>query len=188
MSPCIRLKRNSLNSATRDDDADMLIPDVNILIYAHRREDPDHEFHRFWLEELANGTEPFAMSTLVGSAFVRIVRHPGFRPRPTPLPQALSVIDSILRVPSCSVVPLGEHHWRSVRGLCETVNARGKLVADAQHAAVAMANGCTWVTRDTDFEHFRSAGLRVKLLTRNSVGEVSQDIDPTPSARECAFP
>ena len=142
----------------------MLMPDVNILVYAHRREDPDHEFYRSWLEGLANSNEPFAMSPLVGPAFVRIVTHPGFRPRPTPLPQALTVVDSILRVPSCSMVPLGEQHWRTVRALCEAVNARGKLVADAQHAAVAIANGCTWVTRDTDFEDFRPLGLRVKIL------------------------
>jgi toxin-antitoxin system PIN domain toxin len=142
----------------------MLMPDVNILVYAHRREDPDHDFYRKWLEDLVNGREPFAMSPLVGPAFVRIVTHPGFRPQPTPLPQALTVIDSILRVSSCSVLDLGGQHWGLVRALCEAVGGRGKLVADAQHAAVAIANGCTWVTRDADFEIFRPSGLRLKVL------------------------
>jgi predicted nucleic acid-binding protein len=76
----------------------------------------------------------------------------------------LSVVDSLLRVPSCSIVELGGQHWGLVRALCEAVHARGKLVADAQHAAVAIANGCTWVTRDTDFEDFHPLGLRLKIL------------------------
>jgi predicted nucleic acid-binding protein len=117
----------------------MLMPDVNILVYAHRREDPDHEFYRSWLEDLANINEPFAMSPLIGPAFVRIVTNPGFRPSPTPLPQAVAVVDSILRVPSCSVVPLGEHHWRTVRALCEAVNAR--LFGNAQQGLSMLGHG-----------------------------------------------
>jgi predicted nucleic acid-binding protein len=48
--------------------------------------------------------------------------------------------------------------------LCEAASARGKLVADAQHAAMALEHGCTWVTRDADFDGFRSSGLRVEIL------------------------
>ena len=42
--------------------------------------------------------------------------------------------------------------------------SQGKLVADAQHAAVALEHGCTLVTRDADFEVFRSTGLRLEIL------------------------
>ncbi|MYF03810.1 MAG: type II toxin-antitoxin system VapC family toxin, partial [Holophagales bacterium] len=42
--------------------------------------------------------------------------------------------------------------------LCRQADARGKLVADAQHAAVAMEHGCTIVSTDADFDRF--AGLR----------------------------
>ena len=73
----------------------MRMPDVNVLIYAHREENPDHPFYQNWLEDLINGPEPFALSPLVAVAFVRIVTHPSFSSSPTPLPQALSVIDSL---------------------------------------------------------------------------------------------
>jgi uncharacterized protein len=46
-----------------------------------------------------------------------------------------------------------------VADLCRATNATGKLVADAQHAALAMAEGCTWVTRDRDFGRFVPYGL-----------------------------
>ena len=53
----------------------------------------------------------------------------------------------------------------SNRGLCGGFNNNIiKLVADAQHAAIALEHGCTWVTRDADFEGFRGSGLRVELL------------------------
>ena len=142
----------------------MRMPDVNLLVYAHRREDPDHAFYRAWLENLANGREPFALSFLVAVAFVRVVTHPGFAPRPTPLPQALAVIDSLVAEDSCLCLNPGERHWEIVRRLCGEVAAHGKQVADAQHAAVALEHGCTWATRDGDFEKFRKTGLRVEMV------------------------
>jgi toxin-antitoxin system PIN domain toxin len=142
----------------------MRMPDVNVLVYAHRREDPDHEFYCDWIERLANGPEPFALSVLVAVAFVRVVTHPAFKPRPTPLHQAIAVIDSLSALANCLLPAPGERHWSLVKKLCEASSARGKLVADAQHAAVAMEHGCTWVTRDPDFERFWECGLRVEIL------------------------
>jgi hypothetical protein len=31
---------------------------------------------------------------------------------------------------------------------------RGKLIADAAHAALAIETGCEWITADTDFARF----------------------------------
>ena len=142
----------------------MRMPDVNILIYAHRREDPHHGFYKSWIQDLANRGEMFALSSLVATAFIRIVTHPSFRPYPTPLVQAVSVIDSLLGVQSCVMLGPGGNHWDLVRGICMKSKSVGKLVGDAQHAAVALETGCTWVTRDSDFEQFRGFGLRVEIL------------------------
>ena len=43
----------------------MGLPDVNILIYAYRAELEAHRICKEWLEATINGTEPFAMSTLI---------------------------------------------------------------------------------------------------------------------------
>jgi len=142
----------------------MQMPDVNVLIYAHRSEDPNHAFYRAWMERLVNSPEPFALSALVAVAFVRIVTHPSFRPLPTPLRQALAAIDAFRMMPNCRFLAGGRRHWELMRGLCEKSGATGKRVADAQHAAVAMEHGCTWVTRDADFRDFQSAGLRLEML------------------------
>lgn len=48
----------------------MQLPDVNLLIYAHRAEPPEHERYAEWLIEMAHGPEPFALSELGASGFV----------------------------------------------------------------------------------------------------------------------
>jgi len=55
-------------------------------------------------------------------------------------------------------------HLARFISISRTASPVGKLVADAQHAAVAMANAATWVTRDADFRRFEPAGLRWEHL------------------------
>jgi toxin-antitoxin system PIN domain toxin len=143
----------------------MRMPDVNVLIYAHRADDPAHEYYRSWLERLAAGAEPFALSLEVATAFVRIVTHARYPAGPTPLPQALAVIDALRQTPGCRLLAPGDRHWELFRQLCDTTRATGKRVGDARHVALALEHGCTWVTRDADFQDFVPAGLRLEMLT-----------------------
>lgn len=140
------------------------MPDVNVLVYAHRKDDLAHEAYRAWLEQTAAGPEPFALSVLVAVGFVRIVTNPRIYATPTPLSIALAVIDDLAALPQCRLVAPGVDHWALTAELCRATKASGKLVADAQHAAIAIAEGCTWVTRDADFGAFAPHGLRWEHL------------------------
>jgi len=142
----------------------MKLFDVNILVYAHRQDQTHHEFYRTRLESLLNGPEAFGLSTLVAAGFLRVVTHALFPNGPTPLSQALSVVESIAGSPDCYWINPGPQHWRLLSELCRATRASGKRVADAQHAAVAIENACTWVTRDEDFQVFTPHGLRLELL------------------------
>ena len=137
----------------------MKMPDVNILVYAHRKDECDHEFYRDWVERLANAAAPFGMSALVGIAFVRIVTNPRFHEDPTPLSTALEVIERLREAPTCRWLLPGDRHWAITATLCRKTAALGKQVADAQHAALAIEHGCQWVTRDDDFASFAPHGL-----------------------------
>lgn len=138
----------------------MIMPDVNLLIYAHRAQDPHHDFYRTWLETLVAGPEPFALSALVATAFVRVVTNPRIFADPTPCGIAVGVIDSIVEQPTCRLRSPGARHWMLTADLVRNGGATGKLVADAAHAAVAIEHGCTWATRDRGFERFQPHGLR----------------------------
>jgi len=139
----------------------MLMPDVNVLVYAHRAETAQHADHAQWLTALADGDEPFALSEVVLHAFVRVVTNPKIFVRPSTLDESLAFVDELRRRPTCRLFRPGPRHWDIFVSLCRRAGATGTLVADAYHAAVAIEHGCEWVTNDTDFARF--PGLRWRL-------------------------
>jgi toxin-antitoxin system PIN domain toxin len=136
----------------------VLLPDVHVLIYAHRAESPEHPSYAQWLRDLASGPEPFALSALGASGFVRIVTNPKIWSEPTTLADALEFIDRLRSRSNARVLTHGAASWDIFAKLCKAARARGKLVADAYHAALAIEHGCELVTADSDFARF--AGLR----------------------------
>jgi len=130
------------------------MPDVNVLVYAHREESPEHKRYADWLTDCANGPELFALSELVLHGFLRIVTNPRIFDPPSTTVQAFRFIDALTGCPNCIVMRPGPQHWYIFRELCGASNVRGKLVANAAHAALAIENGCEWVTADTDFSRF----------------------------------
>ena len=141
----------------------MLMPDVNVLVYAHREESPAHERYAQWLVELASGPEPFALSEFVMHGFIRVVTNPRIFAPPSTTIQAFQFLDELLALPTCSVIRAGANHWDIFRDLCAAGQFKGKIVADAVHAALAIESGCEWVTADTDFARF-APPLRWKHL------------------------
>lgn len=132
----------------------MRMPDVNVLVYAHREETAGHARYAEWLTALASGVEPFALSEPVMHGFVRVVTNARiFEPASTS-EQAFRFLDALLKRPNCCVLRPGAGHWGIFRQLCEEKKLRGKLVADAAHAALAIETGCEWVSADTDFARF----------------------------------
>ncbi len=140
----------------------MLMPDVNVLVYAHREDEAVHEAARDWVDAMVNSNEAFALSGLVIVGFVRIVTNRRIYDHPTPTSLALAAMDSMLARPNCRLLLPGSRHWQLVSELCRDTQAVGKAVADAQHAAVAIEHGCEWVSRDRDFARFEGNGLRWK--------------------------
>lgn len=136
----------------------MILPDVNVLLYAHREDLPEYASYRPWLEQVVAGDEPFALSELVLSAVVRIATQARVYRAPLSVQNALAYVDGLRGQPHAVVVRPGAGHWRHFTRLCQDVGASGKLVADAYHAALAIEHDCEWVTTDRHFARF--PGLR----------------------------
>jgi len=132
--------------------------DVNILVYAHREDSPDHERYRAWLKRWVDSEAAFGMSDIVLSGFVRIVTHPRVFNRPTPIDLALEFAGAIRSRPNRVEVTPGPRHWEIFERLCGSAGVKGNLVPDAYLAALAIESGCEWVT--TDREYSRFSGLR----------------------------
>jgi toxin-antitoxin system PIN domain toxin len=133
----------------------MQMPDVNVLVYAHREETHTHEHYASWLTALASGAEPFALSEPVLHGFIRVVTNPRIFNPPSTLAQVFKFLDALLERPNCTMIRPGKEHWAIFRQLCENGKLKGKIVADAVHAAIAIESGCEWVTADTDFVRFK---------------------------------
>lgn len=139
----------------------MLLADVNTFIYAHRPESPRFEEHRAWLTSALSAAEPFGVSELVLSSFVRIVTNHRVFVEPTPPALAFDFCAAVLSSPSAVALRPGPRHWRIFESLCRDVGARGNVVPDAFLAALAIEHGATWVSGDRGFARF--PGLRWTL-------------------------
>jgi toxin-antitoxin system PIN domain toxin len=136
----------------------VVLPDVNVLVYAHREDTPHHEGCRRWIENLLNGDEAYGASELVLSGFLRIVTHPKVFTRPSSVAEALAFAEQLRAQPNCVLVSPGVRHWEIFERLCRDVDARGNMVPDAYFAALAIESGCEWISTDRDFSRFK--GLR----------------------------
>jgi toxin-antitoxin system PIN domain toxin len=136
----------------------VILPDVNVLLYAFRDDSIDHARHRGWLDGVVNGDEAYGMSPQVLSSVVRIATHPRIYAAPTRLEEALSFARVLLEQPTCTVIQPGPRHFSLFEDLCRRAAATGNLVQDAWLAALAVESGCEWVTTDGDFARF--PGLR----------------------------
>ncbi len=138
----------------------MILLDVNVLVYAHRRDAARHDEYRNWLELVLTGAQPYGISDLVLSGFLRVVTHPRVFRDPTPLGKALAFASGVRDRPNRVRVEPGMRHWDLFREVCRRAEARGNLVPDAYLAAMAIESGAEWITTDRDFSRF--VGLRTR--------------------------
>jgi len=132
----------------------MILPDVNVLIGAFRRDHSHHAICRPWLEALIHANARFGLSPLILSAVVRVSTNPRVYRVPTPIQEAFAFCDHLRGHPLCQIVEPGERHWDIFHQLCIDTNVRGSIVTDAWYAALAIEWGCEFVTLDRDYARF----------------------------------
>ena len=132
----------------------MILPDVNVLVYAHREDSPNHRAYREWLEAAINSAQAYGTADIVLSGFLRVVTHPRVFDRPSGLEQALGFVADVRNQPNCVVVRPGPRHWTIFEQLCSTANVKGNLASDAYLAALAIESGSEWITTDRDYSRF----------------------------------
>jgi len=136
----------------------VIVPDVNVLIYAFREEQPDHGRYREWLTGAFAADEPVALPGHVLSGFMRVVTNPRVFAPATPPDEAARYVEALRSAPGAVTPRLADSHVDTFLRLCVEVNAKGNLVADAYLAAIAIELDALLVTTDRDFARF--PGLR----------------------------
>jgi len=138
----------------------MVIPDVNLLVYAFREDTPLHDRALSWLTSiLGDSLDEFLVPDLLWVGFLRICTNPRIFHEPSSTEEATAFVRSILAQPSYRTMPvLGIEPLLSF--LIES-QSRGDLVTDAYIACLARQLGATVATYDRDFRRFDD----VRLIT-----------------------
>lgn len=139
----------------------MILPDVNVLIYAFRKDVPEHAICNPWLTAAVASDARFGLSRLALAALVRITTNARLQRGPSSLAEAFTFCDYLLAQPNCHVVEPGERHWEIFQRICRETGTVGPRVTDAWFAALAIEWDCEWITFDRDYARF--PGLRWRI-------------------------
>jgi uncharacterized protein len=132
--------------------------DVNVLVYAHRRDLPEHPVYRERLEALGNDDQPLGLGDAVLSGFLRVITNRRIFNEPTSTADAWGYVDALREAPAAVQLRPGRRHWEHFTALARGIGAAGNDLADAYLAAYAVEHNATWLSADRGFARFE--GLR----------------------------
>lgn len=136
----------------------MIVPDVNLLVYAYNQDASRHEAARSWWEGLMSGTRPVGLAWAVALGFIRVTTHPQILARPLPAAKACAHVRAWLAQPYVSLLHPGDRHAEILFTLLEELGTAGNLTTDAHLAALAIEHQAELCSTDADFGRF--SGLR----------------------------
>lgn len=132
----------------------MIVPDVNLLLYAIDNSSPQHQRARAWLNAIMSGTETVAFSWTVLLGFIRLVTNPRVFAKPLDAASAIEIASSWLAQPNAVPVNPTDRHLSVLKDLLEPIGTAGNLTTDAHLAALAVEHGAEIHSADSDFARF----------------------------------
>lgn len=132
----------------------MLIPDVNVLLYAHIGTFVQHTRARAWWEAQLSGHEQVGVAHVCALGFVRLATNRRIFAEPLSVAHAVGLVRSWLAQPNARVLLPSEQQLNATFDLLQGAGAAGNLTTDAQIAALALENRGVVATVDGDFARF----------------------------------
>lgn len=136
----------------------MIVPDLNLVIYAYNHDAPHHAAARAWWEGLLNGKEPVAVPWAMALGFIRLMTHRAVLLTPMSPAAALAHVRAWFVRSNVEHVDPGPRHLDILDRLLSNTGAAGNLTTDAHLAALAIEHQGELHTNDNDFARF--PGLR----------------------------
>ncbi len=132
----------------------MMLPDINVLIYAYDKGSQQHVACLEWLESALNGERPvcFSWHTIMG--FMRILTTVRMVQNSFTAKEAMDIADEILQAPVSQILTPGTGHFAIFRQLVRASGITGARLSDAHLAALAIEHGATVVSTNRDFKLF----------------------------------
>lgn len=132
----------------------MILPDLNLLLYAYNPHVPQHRKAAAWWTEMISGEELIGLPNEICLGFVRIATNSKLGPAAVPLAKAAAVVQQWLDLPQARILLPGPGHFKQVMDLMAGAMGSGALVSDASLAAYAIQSRATLCSNDADFSRF----------------------------------
>jgi toxin-antitoxin system PIN domain toxin len=136
----------------------VIVPDVNLLLYAVVSGFPQHKRAHEWWQETINSTVEIGLTSPAIFGFIRIATNPRVLSPPLTVEVATGYVSAWLGQPNVSHLVPGPRHIEIAFGLLDGVGTGGNLTTDVQLAALAFEHDADMYSNDTDFARF--PGLR----------------------------
>ena len=132
----------------------MIIPDVNLLLYATISGFPQHERSRAWLEDLLNGSDLVGLTPPALFGYIRIATSGRVLESAMSVSEAVGRVREWLAQPNTRFLVPGPRYLEIAFDLLETMGTGANLTTDVQLAAHAIEQGADLYSIDTDFGRF----------------------------------
>jgi toxin-antitoxin system PIN domain toxin len=136
----------------------VIVPDINLLVYAHNETAPQHEPARRWWEACLSGTESVGLSWLVVIGFLRVTGSRQALARPLVPAVSIRLVRSWFEFRSVGLLNPGPRHLDVLESVLGASGMTGNSATDAHLAALAIEHQAELHSNDADFARF--AGLR----------------------------
>lgn len=136
----------------------MIVPGINLLVYAYNEGAPYHAAAREWWEGLINSRERIGVPWIVSTGFVKLMTHARALMVPLLPSQAVDCVTEWFQYAHVTPVNPGAEYLLHFRRNLDAAGAAANLVTDAHIAALAIEYQAEVHSNDTDFSRF--PGLR----------------------------
>jgi toxin-antitoxin system PIN domain toxin len=136
----------------------MIIPDVNLLLYAHIGAFAEHPRALEWWEHALNGDQEIGLTSISVFGFLRLATSRRVFESPMTVDFAAKAIESWLQCANARYLASGPLHLEIAFRLARSIGTAGNLTSDIQLAAYAIEYQGEIVSNDADFTRF--PGLR----------------------------
>jgi hypothetical protein len=139
----------------------MIAIDANVLVYARRKDVPEHERAAIVFARLARGRDPWAIPWPCIYEYLKVVTHPRIFVQPTPMSRALEDLDTVLALPTLRLLGQRGNHYNALRSSLALSDTAGSGVYDASIAALCVEHGIGefWTVNTKHFDRF--TGLKI---------------------------
>ncbi|MEQ0744075.1 type II toxin-antitoxin system VapC family toxin [Mycobacterium tuberculosis] len=132
----------------------MIIPDINLLLYAVITGFPQHRRAHAWWQDTVNGHTRIGMTYPALFGFLRIATSARVLAAPLPTADAIAYVREWLSQPNVDLLTAGPRHLDIALGLLDKLGTASHLTTDVQLAAYGIEYDAEIHSSDTDFARF----------------------------------